>query len=457
MGLQSLWGRLGVLRDTLRTQLWLLPSVGVGLAVAAGVGLARVDARIDDDLPAWLAGYLFGGGADAARSVLEAIAGSLITVTSLTFSLTVVTLQLASSQYSPRLLRTFSADRLVQLTLALFLATFTYALTVLRTVRAPDEQQALFVPQVAVTTGFVLALVSVLALVMFLAHLAQEIRVESLLRKVHADAEKTVRRILPPRQEASDSAGSTVPVPPTGALPLPSPSSGFVVRVDEQALLSAAVQADAVVYLDCCPGSLLIAGTPAGVAWSRTADSLSGETGTDLAAKVAKAIDNRPERSAAHDLTYGIRQIVDVAVRALSPGINDPTTAVHALGHLSSLLCELAGRQLGPRLLTDGHDRIRVVLSRPDFADLLDLAIQQPRHYGGDDPAVLAQLLSMLRDLAWCTAHSQRPAIADQLARVRRHFSERRYDPGELAHFDGLARQVEAALAGRWTVAGGTC
>ncbi len=121
--------RTGAARDALRTQLWPLPILGILVAVVAGLGLPRLDARIDDDLPRWLTEYLFDGGSDAARGVLQSIAASLITVTSLTFSLTVVTLQLASSQYSPRLLRTFSRDGFVHVTLAVFLATFTFAPT----------------------------------------------------------------------------------------------------------------------------------------------------------------------------------------------------------------------------------------------------------------------------------------------------------------------------------------
>ncbi|MER6008930.1 DUF2254 family protein [Nonomuraea angiospora] len=188
------------MRDTLRAQLWLLPSLGVGFAVALGVALPRLDAAIVHELPPWLTSFLFGGGASAARTVLDAIASSLITVTSLTFSLTVVTLQLASSQFSPRLLRSFTRDRFVQLTLALFVATFTYALTVLRSIRTAEDGQMMFVPQISVTTGFALALASVLALALFLAHLARAIRVETMLRKVHAEANDTLRRVLPPRR-----------------------------------------------------------------------------------------------------------------------------------------------------------------------------------------------------------------------------------------------------------------
>jgi len=174
------------LRDALTTQVWPLPTLGVALAVVLGVALPQLDAVTV--LPDGLTGYLFGGGADATRSVLGTIAGSLITVTALTFSLTVVTLQLASSQFSPRLLRTFTRDRVVHLTLALFLATFTFAVVVLRTVRSAASGRAEFVPEMSVTVAVLLTLASVIGLVLFLSHLATTIRVETMLVTVHTDA-----------------------------------------------------------------------------------------------------------------------------------------------------------------------------------------------------------------------------------------------------------------------------
>lgn len=450
MRVSDLRGRLGVAHDSLRTQLWPLPTLGVGLAVILGVALPRLDARIEDDLPRWLTDNLFGGGAGAARTVLNAIAGSLITVTALTFSLTVVTLQLASSQFSPRLLRTFTRDRFVQATLALFLATFTYTLTALRAVRTADGGQKMFVPQVSVTMAFVLAIASVLSLVLFLSHLAQEIRVETMLRNVHADANETIDRILPERR-AAPSRDVALPAPPTDALPLRVAASGFLIRVDEEALLAAAVDADAVLLIDCYPGASLVAGTPIGVGWPRTEGLLDSDVQNRLIQRVAKAIRIGYERTGSQDFGFGLRQLTDVATKALSPGINDPTTAVHALNHSSALLCELAARDLGPRPLLDDRGQIRVVLRRPDLADLLELAVAQPRRYGARDPTVLARLTSLLCELAWHTDRDQHQAVADQLARLHDTTTTQNFDAVERARLTQLAEQVEQALSGRWT------
>ncbi len=439
-------GARSSLRDSFRTQLWPLPTLGVVLAAIAGVLLPELDGRIDDELSPTITSYLFGGGAEAARAVLEAIAGSLITVTSLTFSLTVVTLQLASSQFSPRLLRTFSSDRFVQATLALFLGTFTYSLTVLRTVRTAGDSQDQFVPQMSVTLAYLLTIASVLGLVFFLAHLATEIRVETMLVNVHQDASDTVRRVL----DGSEDSGrhQRPPDPPHAAPTVPAASSGFLVDIDEPALLSAAVDADAVVVIDRPPGSSLVAGTPLGVAWTTSGTAFDSDSLSRLRERAGKAVSTGNERTAAQDVGFGLRQLTDVAVKALSPGINDPTTAIHALGHSSALLCELVDRDLGPRLLHDDQDTVRVVLHRPGFAELLELAVGQPRRYGAADPEVLERLYRLLDELAWTTADAdRRRAIAEQLERLSATTAGQEFDHAERTRLTSLAVKVQQTLA----------
>lgn len=442
-------GGWSVLRDAVRTQLWPIPAVGIGLAVVLGVLLPQLDARVDDGLPAAVTDYLFGGGADAARAVLEAVAGSLITVTSLTFSLTVVTLQLASSQFSPRLLRTFSSDRFVQITLGVFLGTFAYALTVLRTVRTAADDQELFVPQIAVTVAFLLAVASVFALVIFLAHLAKEIRVETMLATVHRDATATLRRVLPDREPHRPPA--TAPdIPPANQV-VPAPSSGFLVWIDEPALFRAAQRGDAILTITAPPGSSLIEGVPIGACWPRRGDEFDPDVLRELLDAIAPAIHTGPERTAAQDVAFGLQQLTDVTVKALSPGINDPTTAIHALGHASALLTELAGRDLGPHVLADDDGPTRVILQRPGFAELLDLAVAQPRRYGAADPAVLDRLLQLLREVAWlATEPEQQRSVAEQLARLRATIETQSFDAAERAMLGRTADEVIGAFGGRW-------
>lgn len=188
-----------------------------------------------------------------------------------------------------------------------------------------------------------------------------------------------------------------------------------------------------------------------GAAWPHAGGGFDTDTRARLAERVAAAISTGFERTAAQDVAYGLRQLTDVATKALSPGINDPTTAVHALGHSSALLCELAGRDLGPLTLSDAQGRVRVVLHRPTLADLLELAVAQPRRYGAADPDVLARLLALLRELAWAVPlPEQRKVVADQLGRLRATVDAQAFDSTERASLAGLAIQVDLALDGRW-------
>ena len=431
-------------RAALESELWPIPSLAVGAALGLGIGLPMLDAAIEQSLSPVLAEYLFGGGPDAARAVLQTIAGSLITVTALTFSLTVVTLQLASSQFSPRLLRTFTSDRFVHWTLALFLATFTYALTVLRTVRSEDQGGA-FVPQLSVTFAYVLAVASVLALVMFLAHLTREIRVETMMQRVSAETGAVIDRLF----GEEDAARRPVPDQPTaGSMRLESAESGFLTSADDRALLAAATAGDAVIRIDSEVGDSLVRRTPFATAWPLdharrfTADERAG-----LSAAVNQAIGTGIERTNAQDAGFGFRQLVDVAAKALSPGINDPTTAVHVLGHLSALLCLLTERHAGPRVISDEDGHVRVVVSRPSMADLLSLSLGQVRQYGAQDPVVASRILRLLLEVAWCDrAQAHTVALRSELAQMTDAMDTHSYGTAERVRLDELAREVGDAL-----------
>ncbi len=434
---------LAHLRDGFRTKLWPIPTLTVLMALLLGLLLPQLDQRWDvgsSDL-------LFGGGADAARTVLSAISGSLITVTSLTFSLTVVTLQLASSQFSPRLLRTFTRDLLVQATLGLFLGTFVFALTVLRTVRTETGGEPAFIPRVSVTVAFVLAIASVIALVLFLGHLTQTIRVESMLRSVHQGASAVLSRASDDERIMPDAARRLVPDHATQLL---ATSSGFLVDVDERDLVRVAAEHDAVAYIERNPGDSVVAGTPIGWVWSASGGAMDTERSAALIEAVNACTTMGFERTDTSDLSLGLRQLTDVAVKALSPGINDPTTAVHALGHSSALLCEMSQTLLGTRLLRDADGHIRAVLSRHEFGDLLALAVEQPAHYGNGDLLVMQRLFMLLREVAWVGGPSSLDAVEVQLGRLRRLLEASELDPLDRAMLTEEADRVVAAAQGRW-------
>ncbi|XAS63205.1 DUF2254 domain-containing protein [Micrococcaceae bacterium Sec5.8] len=448
--------RAHAIRAAFSSRLWPIPVFAVALAVAFGVGLPALDAVVEDRLPEVLQVYLFSGGAEAARSVLEAISGSLITVTSLTFSLTVVTLQLASSQFSPRLLRTFTSDSFVHRTLALFLGTFAYSLTVLRSVRSGTAGGTEFVPDIAVTVAFLLAIASVIGLVLFLAHLTREIRVETMMRNVHSETAATIERVLPtnPTPPAGAAAAPGRPAAPgeptaSGGQRILAPSSGFLNMVDEAGLAAAARERGAVVRIDVWAGDSLIAGVPFATAWAGAArEPFTSAELEDLTRQLADVVTVGFERTNDQDPVFGFRQLADVGARALSPGTNDPTTAVHVIGHLSSLLCMLMERELCDHVVQDADGRVRAIVARPGFDHFLGTAVSQIRHYGMQDVEVGLRLLTLFEEVNWCDhLGAQHHALQSRLAELRESIEHHQYTSTEKQALVDRFDQVRSAVS----------
>ncbi|MHA7283256.1 DUF2254 domain-containing protein [Arthrobacter sp. TMS2-4] len=436
-------------RESLRVQLWPVPLVAVTVALILGQALPYADRQFDDGMPSMVAGILFGGGPEAARSLLEAIAGSTITVTALTFSLTVVTLQLASSQFSPRLLRTFTRDRFVHNTLALFLATFVFALTVLRSIRVESSAGPAFVPEIAVTTAFALTISSVVGLVLFLAYLARQIRVETMLRDVHGETDETLDRVFPEH----DSRRPSVPAPGGRPHVVRAPSSGFLTRIDTKALVAAAGRLDAFVSIDAAPGASLVAGIPVARVWSAQEAPLDGDRLAELTDAVSRSLKTDFERTSTQDPSFGLQQLLDVTDKALSPGVNDPTTAVHALSHISAVLCSLTRRTTGPITLYDSNDRARANVTLPSFAQLLDLVMDQLITYAFADPRTAGRSITMLSEVVisasqagTLTAHA--PALHRHLARVRTAVDDSTLDVVIRTHLASQLTDVEQLADG---------
>ncbi|MGY2066123.1 DUF2254 domain-containing protein [Blastococcus sp. SYSU DS0619] len=428
-----------------RGALWPIPLMAVTLAVVVGVLLPVLDEALSTADEGSPLAFVFGGGPAAARDLLAAIAGSLISVTGVTFSLTVVALQLGSSQYSPRLLQTFVTDPVVQGTLAQLTGTFVYALTVLRTVRTAEAtlDGASFVPRLSITLAFVFALGSVAALVVFLGHLARMLRVETMLRNVHDEAVATIART---DQDPDD----TPPDLPGGpGTPVEARASGFVVAVDERRLVAAARDRDLVLVLRPRMGDSVVAGTPLAHVWPRGGGPVRDPD--ELAGEVTDAVSLSYERTPEEDAAYSVRKIVDIAGRALSPGINDPTTAVHALSHLSALLGDLLPRHSPSLVCRDGDGVARLVVHRWTAQELLRLGLEETLEYSSGQPAVLRRMAGLLREVAWrVRGHGldrEVTILVDRAARLAVESTS--IDEREATLW---RTGVEDALAGRWSV-----
>ncbi|QKJ18213.1 DUF2254 domain-containing protein [Microbacterium hominis] len=438
--------RFAVLSEAVASRLWPVPLVAIIAAVILGIALPVLDRALDPSIPDGLSRLLFSGGVDAARAVLSAIAGSLITAASLTFSLTVVALQLASSQASPRLLRMFSADPMVHATLALFLGTFSFSLTVLRTVEDATDQAAAFVPRIALTTASLLTLASVVLLVFFLAHLARELRVETMMRDVHREASQTIRLL------ADDRPGRPVAAPatPSDARLVRAPSSGFLTGVDRHALMETAVAHDVVVRELRPVGANIVEGAPLAQWWPAAGAASADAERAGIDARILDAFSAAYERTPSQDIGFGLRQLGDVAAKALSPGVNDPTTAVHALGHITALLGDLAEIDEPPAAWGDDDGRPRLIPAGDTFDDLVEVGLQQVRRYGAGDADVAERLLRAVDDLGWRLHRpGQRAVLTAQLHRIEASIARADYDDTERERYARLAERARASLSAR--------
>ena len=396
--------RLQTWYDAARSSLWVLPALAVAAAVALGAWLTHVTVP-NRGIASTI---VFNGSAPGARAMLQAIAGSVITVTSLTFSLTVVTLQLASSQFSPRLLRTFTRDPVTQIVLAVFLATFAYSLTVLRRIHSQGGGLSRSIPDVAVTGGFVWALASTGCLVWFVSHLVRLIRVDHMMQAVERETLTTLRHVYPERVEDEEHE-ERLPQLPHDAQPVRVQRGGFVQAVSYESLVELSARHDVVLWLETAPGDHLVRGYPLAWFWPRSARPPADHESDDIAANLERRFDDAIElgfeRTSQQDVGHGMRQLADIAVRSMSAGINDPTTAIHAIGHLASILREIAERRVTPHVHRDRDGVARVYVFRPSFGDYLDLACGQIRRYSAAEPDVLVALLSMLRDMSLGMQH----------------------------------------------------
>lgn len=398
--------RLKALWHDIADSLWFLPAL---LTLAAGglaLVLVRLDARLDLGRRPEL-WWLFGGGADGARGVLGAIAGSVMTVTGVVFSVTIVALQLASSQYTPRLLRQFMADRANQLVLGVFIGTFTYTLLVQRTVRGAGEEIPMFVPSIAVTGAVVLALISIGFLIFFINHAARSIQASVIIDRV---AHETLRALATTFPDSEEVPGA-VKVPDSPPQRVRAGGTGYVQAIGDATLLKLAAQHGLLVRVERSPGEFVMAGELLASAWSER------EVDEGVTGEVQGALHLGMMRTPHQDPTLGVIELVDVAVKALSPSINDPTTAINVLDRLGEVLLAAARCPQQERVLCDQAGTPRVLLVRPKLPAILQLAIDPVRHFGAGVPAVAAHLLTMLgRTMALAPAWAQ----ADFRAHIER-------------------------------------
>lgn len=384
-------------------------------ATLLALGVTELDESLDTSLRL---PFLFAGGPEGARALLAAIITSMISFTGLVFSITIVVLQLTSSQFSPRVLRSFLEDRFNQVALGVFVATFVYGLVVLRGIRGTAQVDP-FVPQIGVTLSFALVMASVLVFLAYIHHIAQSIRAATILASIADDT----RTLLDERFPADAQAAPVWPEPfvadgPARTVTIRRP--GVVQRVDDTALAATAADHGVSVEMLRAVGEFVATGAPLA--------RIHGAAAFDED-RVHAAVQLGRERSMDQDVGFGLRQLVDIAERALSPGVNDPTTAVQALDHIHDIVRRLVSRDLPLRQRCADDGRLLLSVPQPRVEDYLALAFDEVSHWGRDAPRVRRRVRVALRDVEVAARPEHRAAVTAALARLTEATSDPDVDP----------------------------
>ncbi len=430
--------------EALRTTLWLVPAVLVLLAGVMFLVTNALDHRAQSGaitMPAWIN----SGGPDAARTVLIAIASSVITVVGVVFSITILALTLASTQFGPRMLRNFIRDFGTQITLGTFVATFVYCVVALGSV---SSEPSVFVPHLAVTVALGLTLVDLCVLIYFIHHVATSIQITNVIHGIAKDLGRAIDTTLAERANAP-SPPDVVAMSPGEVLrrldeaggEVLAGSSGYLQAIGHRRLVRIAQRSNAVVKIVHRPGHFLVQGRPLAVVWP-----------TDAAPTIERELRRAhvvgPARTLAQDLQFAIDQLVEIAIRALSPAVNDTFTAMTCIDWLGDAMCKLLAGGLPSGIHRDSNGEIRVIEVALSYDKAINRAFDKIRQAGHGMPAVLIRQLQNLEKMSeYATNPEQRGVIARQADMLLRAALESVAEPNDVADVEHAHRQVIAVIA----------
>ncbi|MFO7980561.1 MAG: DUF2254 domain-containing protein [Candidatus Aminicenantes bacterium] len=397
--LTSLW-------ESIRTSLWFIPA----LMVIISCGLAFVLVKFDSILASGLKIFCYTGGPEGARTILSTIAGSMITIAGVTFSITIVALTMASSQFGSRLLRNFMVDKSNQIVLGAFIATFIYCLLVLNALKTVDD--IIYIPRIAVSFSFVLALANLGILIYFFHHVSTSIQAEQVINAVYKELKAKIDHLFEQEKEhviPEKEIEQQLPDFQSSSAAVCSKGCGYLRAIDREGLFKTAVQNNLVIQLKYRAGDYVFTGTPLIAVIPDT------EIDSSFEDRINGCFLLGSSRSPEQDVEFAINQLVEVALRALSPGINDPYTAMGCIDRLGDIICQLHSKKFPTPYRYDKEGHLRLVLDVFDYEGILDAAFNQIRQSAAGNVAVNLRLLEILKVIAQSIQNK------DQYPSVKQH------------------------------------
>jgi uncharacterized membrane protein len=389
-------------REALRTTLWIVPAALVVLVVGLFVFTYLLDQAAHHGrltLPSWIRTE----SADAGRQVLIGIAAAVITVVGVVFSITILALTLASQQFGPRMLRNFVRDIGTQFTLGVFVATFVYALLALGSITSGPKSE--FVPSISITTALVLVLGDLIVLIYFIHHVATVIQLPEVIADIARDLNRAIDDEFPESatnavEMASDDSDPArrelIAHLDAEGVAVPATTSGYLQFVGYGQLVTIAQDADAVIRLVHRTGHFVMAGHLLATVWPPHA-------APTVARALARAHVTGPHRTLIQDPVFAIDQLVEIAIRAISPAVNDPFTAITCIDWLADGLSKISERVLAEGVYRDPTGRLRLIEFGPSYARMVDRAFDKIRQSGRGMPAVVIRQVDAI---GWIMEHT---------------------------------------------------
>lgn len=422
----------------LRSSFWFVPALMIVAAGILAVGMAELDAHFGAQFAEQFP-RLFQANSDGARNILAGIANSMMTVAGVTFSITIVALCLAASQYSSRILRNFMRDRATQIVLGVFLSIFVYCLIALRTIRNGYDS---FAPSFSIATAILLGIVAVAFLTFFVHHVATSIQASTIISRIGGETVGTVEMLFPEKYVGEENlqeidqclAGNSW-------VDILSTATGYVQTTDLEDLLELAQQHDFIVQLLRSNGEFAIAGKPiARIAKAQCSD--------EIARQIAASFNIAPVRTIEQDPAFGIRQLVDISLRALSPGVNDTTTAVTCINYLGAILRVVGGRKLA-KVIHRHTGKIRLIVRTQSYEFLVDESFNQIRQISGGNVAVhLAMLDAMEAAALTGLSDTRKYALRKHLLHLAKVVDAHVPDGADQAILHGRIQKIGEMLGG---------
>ncbi len=385
----------------LKETFWLIPVIIIITSILLSIGLVYIDGHFTVSQEGW-GRFFFVNSSDSARIILSTISGAMMGVAGTVFSITLVALTLASSQFGPRLIKNFMYVRLNQIVLGAYISTYLYCLLVLNAVQEGDDYS--FIPSISILVAIIAAIANIILLIIFIHQIAISLQADKVISDITDFTYKHVKSLFPEKMGEVNPGEENIDIAATisgyqNRVPIKSPHSGYLQYIESEALMELICKNNSLLELYHRPGAHLVEGAEVGLLYTNVNwDKESLEN-------IFRQFEIGKIKTSQQDIEFSIHQMVEIALRALSPGINDPFTAIACIDNLSAIMSHLAQVKFPSKYRFDEKGSLRIIADTLEYEGVLDAAFNQIRQFSGGSPAVIIRLMEALTTISKFTTN----------------------------------------------------